>query len=336
MQHHYLLPTPKTIEPVGEIEVGRIQCTSRERFICKAIFTHGNKFDYSKVDYVSAKKHKVTIVCKKHGEFEQLSFMHLRHTGGCKGCSAERKQLTLADFIQKDKKIHGEGWDYSQIVWVDRKTKIKIGCPVHGFYYQSPTSRIYGKHGCKQCAVDINSKRRSSNLSEFMSKANFVHEDRYDYSKSIYINSKTPITIICPDHGEFYQKPNTHLHHGCPKCGWDKKNSDIAASSRYVLYHLRFKRKTDGFIFHKIGIRAKSNKYRFSNTKKYGRYEISTLVEIEGQYSNISNIENTILNEMSRQGVRYKLRKELKNEFIEGWTECFDPELFDPTPWFIS
>lgn len=43
--------------------------------------------------------------------------------------------------------------------------------------------------------------------------------DRYDYSKVEYVNAKTKVCIICPEHGEFWQTPNGHLNgKGCPKC----------------------------------------------------------------------------------------------------------------------
>ena len=56
---------------------------------------------------------------------------------------------------------------------------------------------------------------------EFIEKARKVHGDEYDYSKVEYKNNKTKVCIICPKHGEFWQKPNSHLSsgQGCPKCG---------------------------------------------------------------------------------------------------------------------
>ena len=58
---------------------------------------------------------------------------------------------------------------------------------------------------------------------EFIKKAREIHGDKYDYSKVDYINNKTKVCIICPEHGEFWQKPNYHLSAcGCPKCKCDK------------------------------------------------------------------------------------------------------------------
>lgn len=54
---------------------------------------------------------------------------------------------------------------------------------------------------------------------EFVTKAKFVHGDKYDYSKSVYIGSKSKLKIICPIHGEFEQLPFAHIQgQGCPQC----------------------------------------------------------------------------------------------------------------------
>lgn len=54
---------------------------------------------------------------------------------------------------------------------------------------------------------------------EFIQKSKVVHDDKYDYNKTVYKTAKDPVCIICKKHGEFYQTPNSHLQgHGCPKC----------------------------------------------------------------------------------------------------------------------
>ena len=52
-----------------------------------------------------------------------------------------------------------------------------------------------------------------------------MHGDKYDYSKVIYRNNKTKVCIICPEHGEFWQRPDKHLYakRGCPVCGKTQK-----------------------------------------------------------------------------------------------------------------
>lgn len=48
-----------------------------------------------------------------------------------------------------------------------------------------------------------------------------IHNNKYDYSKAVYLNSKTKMCIICPEHGEFWQNHNKHgsTEQGCPVCG---------------------------------------------------------------------------------------------------------------------
>ena len=63
----------------------------------------------------------------------------------------------------------------------------------------------------------------------FISKANKIHKNRYDYSKVNYINAKTKITIICREHGDFHQTPSNHLsNYNCQKCA---KNFQLDTAS---------------------------------------------------------------------------------------------------------
>ena len=88
-----------------------------------------------------------------------------------------------------------------------------IICPEHGEFWQTPNSHLQGQ-GCPKC-VGL-----GKTIDEWIEEANNIHNYKYDYSQAKYINAITKIKIICPIHGEFYQKPSTHLNgHGCPMCG---------------------------------------------------------------------------------------------------------------------
>lgn len=123
------------------------------------------------------------------------------------------KKLTTEEFIEKAKKIHGDKYDYSKIDYKNTKTKITIICPIHGEFHQLPSNHLHGG-GCPKCA---NNQKKT--LKEFLEDARKVHGDKYDYSKVNYVNGETKVCIICPEHGEFYQTPDTHLKGcGCRKC----------------------------------------------------------------------------------------------------------------------
>ena len=191
--------------------------TTLKEFIEKARTVHGNKYDYTKVDYKGCKT-KVCITCPKHGEFWQTPESHL-NGNGCVKCYDEEKrgksrQHNKEWFIKKSREIHGDKYDYSKIEYKTITDKVCIFCPIHGEFWQTPANHIWSKNGCQICG---GTKKLSKE--EFIEKARKLHGDKYDYSKVEYINNKTKVLIICPTHGEFLQTPNSHLiGNGCPKC----------------------------------------------------------------------------------------------------------------------
>lgn len=120
-----------------------------EEFIQQARKIHGDKYDYSKVDYVNCRT-KVCIICPKHGEFWQTSQKHIVRAHGCPHCGGSEK-LTTAQFIEKARLQHGDFYDYSETKYVDNRTKVKIICPKHGPFEQTPSNHLAG-HKCKGCA----------------------------------------------------------------------------------------------------------------------------------------------------------------------------------------
>ena len=188
-----------------------------EDFINKAIQIHGDKYTYSKVNYIGAEE-KVCIICPKHGEFWQTPSGHLSGYG-CPKCYDERRGANLRDdlttFISKAKQIHGDKYDYSKVKYINSRTEICIICPEHGEFWQTPNSHLNG-NGCSSCKG-----LKKLTTKEFIERAKQVHGNKYDYSKTIYVNKRTKVCIICPIHGEFYQTPHNHVYQkqGCPECG---------------------------------------------------------------------------------------------------------------------
>ena len=196
-----------------------------DEFIKKAIQIHGNRYDYSKVEYVNAKT-KICIICPKHGVFYQLPNSHLQGRG-CKKCYSEKLSLGTNIFIESSKKIHGDKYDYSKVNYVNNRTKVCIICPEHGEFWQTPDSHLQGK-GCYKCSLANRASKRKLSNDEFIEKARLVHGDKYDYSKVDYVNNYTKICIICPKHGEFWQTPSNHLkYNGCPVCNESKLETEI-------------------------------------------------------------------------------------------------------------
>ena len=124
------------------------------------------------------------------------------------------QKYTTEDFIKQACKVHGNRYDYSKVNYTGSGNRVCIICPKHGEFWQTPHEHLRGGN-CPKCSV----KAKLDNDS-FIEKARKVHGDKYDYSKVQYVNANTPVTIICPLHGEFLQMPSKHLNgHGCPVCG---------------------------------------------------------------------------------------------------------------------
>lgn len=121
-------------------------------------------------------------------------------------------------FIHKAKSVHGEKYDYSQVIYLTNKKPVTIICPVHGAFSQRPDNHLSGK-GCKKCGLSNARRSRVLTLGEFLEKAKLKHGETYDYSKVNYINAHSKIVIRCAVHGEFSQEPQHHLAgFGCRGC----------------------------------------------------------------------------------------------------------------------
>lgn len=126
--------------------------SNTEEFILKSLNKHGDKYDYSKVEYVGNKS-KIIITCPKHGEFLQRPNDHLSGYG-CKKCQYEKTSMenkfTDEIFIEKAKQVHGDKFDYSLVKYSGYENKITIVCNRHGEFLQSPHAHLCGM-GCPSC-----------------------------------------------------------------------------------------------------------------------------------------------------------------------------------------
>ena len=193
----------------------------RQVFILKANKIHGDKYDYSKVEYIDSHT-KIRIICNNHGEFFQTPSNHLNKKG-CRDCSyelrAKQKSMSKEEFIRKSNKKHNNIYKYELAEYVNNQTKVKIICEKHGIFEQIPNSHMRGS-GCPYCSKDKRSEYFKLTKEEYINRANNVHGYIYDYSDIKYINNSTEIKIKCNNHGYFWQIPYIHLSGcGCPKCG---------------------------------------------------------------------------------------------------------------------
>lgn len=214
-------------------------------FIEKAKRVHGDRYDYSRVEYKEAIG-KVCIICPEHGEFWQAAREHYGGAG-CQKCIGKAKH-TVESFVQKAKEIHGDKYDYSKIEYKNSKEKVCIICPKHGEFCQTPNAHLRGS-GCPKCAKNV-----SLTTQTFIKKAKEIHGGKYDYSKAEYKRSSDMALIICPEHGEFWQRPYCHLQgDGCPKCAGRKDFLSFEEAREFV---------------RKLGLKSQKEWFQFAKSNK--------------------------------------------------------------------
>lgn len=119
-------------------------------FIKKAQQKHSTKYSYSNTIYVNSKT-KVAITCPIHGDFLQTPAEHIRGKG-CPSC-AKSKKLSTEEFISKATSVHGDKYIYDHVIYTNSSTNVKITCPIHGDFEQTPNRHLSQKSGCPRCAL---------------------------------------------------------------------------------------------------------------------------------------------------------------------------------------
>jgi len=244
-----------------------------EEFIENARSVHGDKYDYSKVDYIDTATN-VTIICKIHGEFEQAPNNHFIQKQGCPICgvitSSNKTRKSTEKYIKDAKLVHGDRYDYSEVNYKSSHTKITIICKIHGEFEQDAGNHLGGAN-CYECSLITNSEKRKRTLEEFIDRSNIEHNNKYDYSETIYVNGTTKIKIICKIHGDFEQTPDSHLAgSGCIEC------SRIHSAKKRTLTYDDFLKKSR--LVH-------GDKYDYSNVVyTYSNIPVVIICKIHGEF----------------------------------------------------
>lgn len=159
---------------------------------------HGDKYDYSKVEYVGNNK-KVCIICPEHGEFWQTPAKHYQKKQGCPKCANEAKKknckLTREEFIEKAKAIHGNLYDYSLSKYDNSHTPLDIICPKHGVFQQRANDHLNG-HGCPICGNAKPVSDWEKEVREYISSLGI----KVEYSIRGILDNNMEIDIYLPEH----------------------------------------------------------------------------------------------------------------------------------------
>lgn len=184
-----------------------------ETFIEKSNSVHGNKYDYSKVEYVDSKT-PVCIICPEHGEFWQEPVLHLRGRG-CHECGKKRqgKRYGREYYIERAMEVHGGKYVYNHFEPTDAMTPGLITCPIHGDFSMSMNSHVNQGQGCPKC------RHSGLTLEDIRGMLAEADGGRYECIETERKNMNDKWRFLCPVHGEFEQSATKHLSgQGCPKC----------------------------------------------------------------------------------------------------------------------
>lgn len=199
---------------------------------CKSI--HGDEYILDSIEFCDWNT-KITPTCKIHGVFRisPISFLYKKH--GCPKCRGKRisnsKRLSQEDIITKFNEVHGNTYNYDNVIYEGIDKKVDIICNKHGTFKQTPYNHIYKKCGCPKCKYEVLSEKYRYDIEDLISNLSSIHNNKYTYPniKEEYVNNRSIITAICPIHGKFNIMVNKHQQgQGCHICNESKLETEIS------------------------------------------------------------------------------------------------------------
>lgn len=176
-----------------------IRCKkSYDQFIEDSRKVHGNKYDYSKFNYVNSST-KGIIICPIHGEFEQLPLNHLSGKE-CPKCgidkASEKIKLSLNKVIERAKQIHPE-YDYSKSIYNGIDEEFNFICPKHGEVKIKARSLLYNNCGCPKCHQSIGEIKVKNYLES--NNISYVEQYKIRTDENIRISGYAYVDFYLPD-----------------------------------------------------------------------------------------------------------------------------------------
>ena len=241
-------------------------------------------------------------------------------------------------FLQNAREKFNDNYDYSEVVYTRGDVKVPITCKLHEErFLQTPANHLYGFAGCSVCAKLKTRKALGHTKDDFVKACHKIHSNKYDYSKVIYENWESMITIGCPYHGDFIQQANSHKQGtGCPTCS-RYKTSRLGGMSNIKglddelvhLYVVTF--KSDKYEFVKVGLTSRTVAKRFEKLA-YQVYDQTVVLDITLPAKDAVALEADCLKTFYKN--RYHIRD--KVDTFKGCTELFKIDITDDLVSYIN
>lgn len=149
-----------------------------------------------------------------------------------------QQRLTTEEFITKSENVHGKTFDYSKTKYINKTAKVEIICKKHGSFWIEARKHIAGRcSGCRLCSIEHKTKSQD----EFILQCRIKHQNKYDYSRTKYVNASSKVEIICPTHGSFWVRADDHVSsgNGCKLCAieYQTKSQDEFISQANLIHN---------------------------------------------------------------------------------------------------
>ena len=200
---------------------------SAEDYLTRANTIHNNKYQYDVATLRSA-NHKIPIICPIHGAFHQKLANHL-NGAGCPQCAGRG-----VDWVTRFREVHGNTYDYKDVIYKGYKNPVRILCHIHGAFNQTPDNHYRGRQGCSKCKGDKLRRARQMPIKVFLQQAIEIHKGAFEYIEAQFDNVLTgTVTMICKQHNYVcVQTPVNHLSgkNPCPQCNNMKSKGEDAVA----------------------------------------------------------------------------------------------------------
>lgn len=321
---------------------------SKEEVISQLRCVWGDRFIYESLQY-NGSANPLYIQCSCGTLCKSVKYNLLQGFDPCSTCRKksslriERKIKRAKEVENEIKNIHGNVYymeSYESYENID--TLISFQCVYHGSFKKRPYHMITRKDKCQMCHKEDKAKQWIEKC-----KTNKNCRDWYVYDETTvesFVNRRSgedPILVWCDVHKEYF-KTNQYHHkvggHGCSKCGSRRNGialedlSDKELSEDTILYHIRI--FCGGESFEKIGITTIGIDKRLRKLKRSNKLDYEVINESTYPYWLARTLENKIIKDLDSIGKTYKIRV-LKEEGIEGWTECFPAHSLDHGSYFF-
>lgn len=193
---------------------------SHDEYVIRANEVHNNTYDYSKTQYLRMAS-KITITCKRHGDFEQVAQDHINGKQ-CRYCA--RNQPTESEFLEKFQEIHPT-LDFSKFKYTyqSNKSTFEVKCTVCNIvFFPCISNLVNQKSGCPKCNNNLQKDTKT-----FISEAIEIHGNNFNYDNVEYTNAHGIIDIHCKKHDVIFSIPAFHhlKGRGCDKCSSESNSS---------------------------------------------------------------------------------------------------------------